>query len=212
MSELGLRERKVAESRRRAEHAAVDLCLEHGYDAVTVDMICESAEISARTFYNYFGTREAALIGDGKPMPTDDAVAAYLRRTGASEVETFATLVAETFDGEGVDRELVRKRRQLLEQAPELASLNFARVTEARGHYAAMVERRIAVTEPSLSPDDRAHRAQFIVGVSMGALQVIGQGWLHGRAELSVPEYLSHAFATIRHITQTPPVPGASNS
>jgi len=212
MSELGLRERKVAECRLRAEHAAIDLCLEHGYDAVTVDMICDAADISARTFYNYFGTREAALIGDSKPMPSESAIDAYINRTGASEVEQFATLVAETVDGESIDRDLFRKRRELMDASPELATLNFARVTEARGLYAEIVARRVAVTEPDLSEDDRANQAQFIVAVTMGAMQVIGRGWLHGHAELPVHEYLNEAFATIRHITKPPCPPGASIS
>lgn len=212
MRRLGLRERKVLESRRRAEHAAIDLCLEHGYDEVTVDMICAEAEISARTFYNYFGTREAALIGDGKPMPTEAAIAEYIQRTGASEVEQFATLAAETFDGENIDRELLRKRRQLMEASPQLATLNFARVTEARGHYVAIVERRIAVRDPDLSTSEREQRAQFVVGVTMGAMQVIGRGWLHGHTDISVHEFLHEAFAIIRQITQTARPTGDGNS
>lgn len=212
MRELGLRERKVAESRLRAQHAAIDLSLEHGYDSVTVEMVCDAVEISPRTFYNYFGTREAALLGDRKPMPAEDAIQAYVERRVGSEVEEFATLIAETFDADNVDRELVVKRRTLLDSSPELATLNFARVTEARGHYAEIVERRVALTTPELTPEERSRRAHYIVGVTMGAMQVLGRGWLHGHTDMTVSEYLLEAFDTIRHITQTPPVPGASNS
>ncbi|WP_062208102.1 TetR/AcrR family transcriptional regulator [Demequina oxidasica] len=212
MSEVGLRERKVAESRLRTEHAAIDLCLEHGFAAVTVDMICDAAEISARTFYNYFGTREAALLGDSKPMPSEDAIQAYTARTGASEVEEFATLIAQTFNSADIDRDLVRKRRQLMDISPELATLNFARVTEARGHYADIVSRRVAVVEPSLSAQERTTRAQYIVALTMGAMQVIGRGWLHGHTDMSIQEYLREAFVTIRHITQTLRPTGESTS
>lgn len=212
MSEVGLRERKVAMCRLRAENAAVDLCLEHGYNAVTVDMVCDVADISARTFYNYFGTREAALLGDSKPMPSEEAIAAYIAHTGASEVEEFATLIAETFDAATVDRDLMVKRRQLMDQSPELASLNFARVTEARGHYTSIVERRIGANQPELAAEDRLTTAQYVVAVTMGAMQVIGRGWMHGRNDLTVQEHLREAFVTIRHITQTPRPSGESSS
>jgi AcrR family transcriptional regulator len=212
MSDVGLRERKVAMSKRRAEHAAIDLCLEHGFDAVTVDMICMAAEISARTFYNYFGTREAALMGDSKPMPSEEGIEAYIASRGVSEVEEFASLVARTFDSDAVDRELVRKRRTLMDQSPELASMNFAHVTEARGHYAAIVARRLAVTEPQQTAEEQLTTAQYIVAVTMGAMQVIGRGWMHGHTDMSVEEYLEQAFVTIRHITQTPRPTGESTS
>jgi AcrR family transcriptional regulator len=204
MCEPSLRERKVAESRLRTENAAIELCLEHGYDAVTVDMICDSADISARTFYNYFGTREAALLGEGKPMPTEEAIDAYIVRQEGSEVEEFANLLAQTFSVSGPNRDLVRKRRKLLDQAPDLASLNFVRMTEARGNYAEIVKRRIAVTEPELSEAARATTAELVVAVTMGAMQVVGRGWLHGHSDLDLREYLVEAFATIRHITHTP--------
>lgn len=212
MSELGLRDRKVAASRLRTECAAIDLCLEHGYDAVTVDMICDAAGISARTFYNYFGTREAALLGEGKPIPTEAAIKEYIARTQGSEVEEFGALIAQTYDGAGPNRDLVRKRRELLDQAPELASLNFVRMTEARGYYVEIVKRRIAVTEPELCENTQASTAELVVAVTMGAMQVVGRGWLHGHCDLDLREYLVEAFATIRHITQIPRPSGETHS
>lgn len=203
MNELGLRERKVAESRLRAEVAAIDLCLEHGYCAVTVEMICDAAEISPRTFYNYFGTREAALLGQHKPMPGPDAIEAYLVSQGGSEVEQFAALIASSFEDGGPDRQVVRRRRELLDKTPELATLNFARVTEARGRYSEIVARRMAVIEPASSDQDRELKAQYIVAVTMGAMQIIGRGWLHGNTDAPISDYLDEAFVMIRAVTQT---------
>jgi AcrR family transcriptional regulator len=58
----GLRERKKAETRAALGAAAVRLFLEHGPAAVTVSDICEAAGVSARTFFNYFDTKEEALL------------------------------------------------------------------------------------------------------------------------------------------------------
>ncbi|TFD23489.1 TetR family transcriptional regulator [Cryobacterium lyxosi] len=57
------REDKHHETMLRVKQSAVSLVLEHGCDNVTVDMICSRSGISQRTFFNYFNTKNAAIIG-----------------------------------------------------------------------------------------------------------------------------------------------------
>lgn len=62
---MGLRERKKAETRRAVHEATLRLAIEHGLDNVTVEAIADAANISRRTFSNYFdGKEEALLYGD----------------------------------------------------------------------------------------------------------------------------------------------------
>ncbi|MEV4015256.1 TetR family transcriptional regulator [Nonomuraea angiospora] len=64
-STMGLRERKKAETRRAVHEATLRLAIEHGLDNVTVEAIADAANISRRTFSNYFdGKEEALLYGD----------------------------------------------------------------------------------------------------------------------------------------------------
>ena len=58
----GLRERKKAETRTAISQAVLHLALERGLDAVTADDIAAAANVSVRTFHNYFGTKEEALV------------------------------------------------------------------------------------------------------------------------------------------------------
>jgi AcrR family transcriptional regulator len=61
-AEPGLRERKKTATRQALHDAAVRLAIEHGADRVTVEAIADEAGVSRRTFSNYFGSKEEALM------------------------------------------------------------------------------------------------------------------------------------------------------
>ena len=61
--ELSLREQKRLETRLRIEDAATELVDKHSFGEVTIEEICELAGISRRTFFNYFDSKESAVLG-----------------------------------------------------------------------------------------------------------------------------------------------------
>lgn len=59
----GLREHKKRATRTAIHDAALSLVSDRGIDGVTVEEICERAEVSQRTFFNYYPSKAAAVLG-----------------------------------------------------------------------------------------------------------------------------------------------------
>lgn len=91
-TECGLRELKRRRTRRSIEDATVTLIAERGFDDVTVEDICAAAEISRRTFFNYFSSKDDAVFGRG-PMRFGDVEAEEFAAR-AADGGPFAALVA----------------------------------------------------------------------------------------------------------------------
>lgn len=102
----GLRERKKQRTRRDLTAAAARLFDARGFDDVTIEEIAEAAEVSPRTFYRYFTSKEELIFGDLDESldairqalderPTDEAPmvslrALFLRRAQAIDADPAA--------------------------------------------------------------------------------------------------------------------------
>ncbi|GAA1445807.1 TetR/AcrR family transcriptional regulator [Leifsonia poae] len=156
----GLRERKKQETRTAIHEAAVRLVAENGVAATSVDAICSEAVVSSRTFFNYFPSKMAAIIGHDEASVTDAQREAFLAGTGDDDlVRDLCTLLAGITDSvtrRGRDRQKVR---ELIARRPEVVPELLVIVTEMRSQLVELAELR---TTP-------AH-ARFAVALVIAAL------------------------------------------
>ena len=89
----GLRERKKRATRQRISDVATELFLRDGFDAVPISAVALASEVSEKTVYNYFPTKEA-LVLDQEPVLVDTIGDVFGARSGhASPVEAMTTLI-----------------------------------------------------------------------------------------------------------------------
>jgi len=110
----GLRERKNARTREAIERAALELALEQGFDHTTVDQIAERADVSPRTVFTRYPTKEAIVF-------------AGAAASNAALVETL-----EHGEGDFVDR-LLQFIRLSAEAARERSALEALRLRAILG-------------------------------------------------------------------------------
>ncbi|SEJ49478.1 TetR/AcrR family transcriptional regulator [Demequina mangrovi] len=196
----GLRERNRVRRTRRVERAALSLALEHGVENVTVDMICEASDISPRTYFNYFGTKEGALLGQPAPSPDESLVGGFLEGDGPI-AEDLMVLMARTFLASSPDREVFAMRRRLFAREPELHALQVTRMAHKRQATAELVMRRLAERCPDLDADAARDHAQLVMSVAMGAFPVVSLQWAEASgADSDIETYIHAAIAQIRRI------------
>ncbi|KQS09992.1 TetR/AcrR family transcriptional regulator [Curtobacterium sp. MCLR17_007] len=169
---LGLRDRKRIETRHRIAESARSLALEQDIDHTTIEQIAARADISPRTFFNYFDSKEDAVLGhtelDLSPETLADHLRAVAGEPAAQAVVDLAFLVfGETF-GDERERET---RKEVLVRFPQLMRRQVARMTTVAEAMTGAV-RTVLERDPAWGPEAATPQAaEMLLGMVMTALR-----------------------------------------
>ena len=120
VTELGRRERKKLETRRALRDAALRLFVDRGPDAVSVEDIAEEADVSVRTFFNYFSSKEEALFGWDPEALEGITASVVARPVNETPFTAIRNVIRGYFDGVEAWADQRALRHQLLRQHPSL--------------------------------------------------------------------------------------------
>jgi AcrR family transcriptional regulator len=112
---MGLRERKKERTRIALIDAALDLFLAQGYEATTIDQIAAAVDVSPRTFFRYFASKEDVALS----LPRDGQ-------------EIFLSELAARSDDEPPHQALSQAMRSMLDIVREGDAAEATRFLKAR--------------------------------------------------------------------------------
>jgi AcrR family transcriptional regulator len=187
--ETGLRERKKEATRQGLHEAALRLAAEHGPDRVTIDDIADAAGVSRRTFSNYFGSKEEALLyrDQERLRMLLDLIEARPARESAWTALTRGAF--ELYERLGHRDPGWLAETRLVRQHPSLAGYQVAA-------YAALerdLAEQIASRQTTQDPYARL-RAQLMAAAYLSALRIAWQTWLDRPSGPALSEVLREAL------------------
>ncbi|WP_405425719.1 TetR/AcrR family transcriptional regulator [Micromonospora sp. NBC_00617] len=168
----GLRERKKAATRLALHESALRLAAEQGPDGVTIEAIADAANVSRRTFSNYFSSKEEALFY-GDAVRLRRLLQLVRERPGSEPPWTALSRAAEHVARESSDdrdHSWLTRRRQLRGH-PGLAAHQVAAYTAIERELAAELAHQL--TGPAVELRSRLLTATFLA-----ALRVAFQHWI----------------------------------
>lgn len=115
----GRRARKRRETDNAIAIAGVELALELGYANVTVEAICDRADVSRSTFFNYYPSRDAAIVGRSLPTYTADEIEAAFTAHPGNLIRGVIALTAPSLQPADEATSFPLLRARLVAEQPE---------------------------------------------------------------------------------------------
>lgn len=196
----GLRERKRQATRRAIQRAVLDLAVQHGFDKVTIDEISSAADVSPRTFFNYFASKEEAIMGDFPTLASIEATAAFVAE--GPEESIFAglgRLIAAASAAVADDREANQRRRVLLREHPALFARRMSYMHGFENDLTEIIVQRLQADDSGLTRDPAAlaRRARLMSLIAFATMRYAYSGWTENDTAKPLSDYIREAFSQL---------------
>jgi AcrR family transcriptional regulator len=168
----GLRERRKRLTAAELEAAALRLFSERGFDSVTVDDIAAEADVSRRTFFRYFASKEDVLLADHF-VQLARLRAAMANRPSDEPILTALRNAILSMTGDFEDRkEMVILRGRIMRNTPSLQARSLVHQRAWEDAMQEMVAERLAV-DPNVDL-----RPGVVAATALAAMRVAFTNWL----------------------------------
>lgn len=203
-SEAGLRDRKRRRTRTQISDAAVALVLDHGLHAVTVEAIAQRADVSPRTFFNYYESKDDALLGIHDVDITTEWVEAHRARFQDSGLaESVIALLFAVLAPYLNDPKSFGARLEVVRRYPHLLGRQLAQMTRMNRQLTAAITAIAADHDTvAISPADADVRAEMLLAVCGGAVRVVARQWVESLSA-DVDDLPQRAALLVRDLVRT---------
>lgn len=197
-SELGLRERKRRQTRRELEEAVLTLVVRDGLDKTTIEAISERANVSPRTFFNYFDSKEDALLGFSDVEISDKFIDSQMAKyKSCDKLTQVVGLMVGLIGPSLIDPELHKLRRKIIQEYPRLLERQINRQTHVTRQLSGVVIRVVSRVDDQ--PIAKAE-ASVLIGLCISGVQVAIQEWISQGDKVSLPKLEKRAIQIIKEV------------
>jgi AcrR family transcriptional regulator len=199
----GLRQRKRQQTRERLTRVAMALFLERGFEATTLDDIATAADISRRSFFHYFASKEDVVFA-WQEESTAALIEAVAARPANESMLTAAENAISAMVGQLEPGEAVAMA-QLKRDNPALQARDQVKYEKLERALADALGKRAGQRTGKLE-------ARLVAMIATGAMRVGGEFWATEGAREKPEALAKRTFAAIRAILDESPVSGARKS
>ena len=189
--ESSRRDRKKHATRQALRNAALQLVAERGFAHVTVEDIAEAVDVATRTFFNYFPSKESAVIGADPERVARLRVSLLARPCGESPLEAlgsvlveYAAMIEQEFDDLGEGKEAWFRRFCVVRQDPGLLSAYAAHVSDVERSLAEALAQRLG-KDASHDPYPALVTATALAAARVAAIYWSANGGVDSLAKLT---------------------------
>jgi AcrR family transcriptional regulator len=188
----GRRERKKTRTRDDLVAAATELFATNGYDNTTIDEITDRADVSPRTFFRYFASKEDVLFpADLRAEPLLSALADQPKSSNDLEAIRDVYLAQIPYDDATVRNVLLLKKA--IRSTPALEGRDLALQHQFCDHLAVAVARRNGLDQP----DDHA---QMVAALAQVVIRLAFDRWADTDGREDLATLLRHRFDLVDQI------------
>lgn len=184
----GLRERKKLATRQALQLAALQLVDERGLDEVSVDDIADRADVSPRTFFNYFPSKVDAVVGLDPSALQQQVEAFQGRPADESPVEAMRAVARDQAAEMAEDTELWPLRLKVIDAHPAILGRLAAAFGESERVLAGAIAER---TGTRVGIDAYP---TLLAGVAAAAMRTSLHRWFAGDFSAPLPDLVEETW------------------
>jgi AcrR family transcriptional regulator len=177
--------RRKQRTRQAIQDAALQLIIDHGYDATTCEQIAEHADVAPATFYRHFATKEDVVLTDDydqlianllRAQPPTDPIGTKIRAA-------FLDGIRHVWDN---DQDTLRTRSELIVRTAKLRS----RQWEQRRTTVDMIVEALAGPTTDTDP----FTCRVIANATIAAMVTAIEQWIDSPRETVLADVVTRAF------------------
>lgn len=195
LSLVALRERKKDQTREALAQAAFTLFHDKGYEATTVAEIARAANVSRRTFFRYYATKDALLFVEDSENLEHFRVLLGARETGDDDLAHIRRACLALAEGYMRDREQILARARIIESSPVLGKQERQQdMSWERAIAESLLSARNATPARPDSNPLRERRARMLAGAVFGAVRATMAAWQEQGGRADLPRMIGEAL------------------